>query len=518
MQMNHLGSVAMFHKAPDRHNLNKSIENLQSEYIKIKQNNREKPNTEHVKLSKLIESFSEGKEEKYNHDAAIGICIYGLIKMNSYYDLFYGEKNENSYHLFGKGSRLGKLLQKSLNITYDNSLGEQRAFIYLTNLYHHIKMHPRKSDGDEGNAVENKKLLKDIGQVIKSLLENLSNKRPTYKALVNNFSDMPEKYRQLGGKDATRDQYAQFIKLLNQDFNEKCVEEVKEDKEWSEAYTIRYGAMLYMMEKIESGYSYLSPKGSWINPGSHFYQAGKPAININNKTKEIPNELKRKYYIDFLSYIFKIIVKPKELEKWENEYHFAGAKKFFEKLQVDLMARTGELMKGTKPGALSLSLFDVLAMNTASYGVSFALGKVTSKMSLPSTALTYFNMFRPEAALLITLLAISLNAVVTQRATNAVNRIIIDTVQQPVVVTFETIEQFGQFCVNIFKIERSHRTMELVDNPEFIKALQSLPDEIYTPEMKKKMKYVAAIDQPDMNINHEEVMTYERIITLPLGY
>ena len=127
----------------------------------------------------------------------------------------------------------------------------------------------------------------------------MQKKRPTYQALINNFTHLPEKYRELGGRNLKRDQYAQFLSILNEDLKEKKSEQ--EDKEWSEAYTIRFGAMLFMMEKIESAYNYLPAVGGLFNKGSQLYKTCKSAMNINANTKEIPDTLKRKYYIDSFS-------------------------------------------------------------------------------------------------------------------------------------------------------------------------------------------------------------------------
>ena len=502
----------MFHRAPGQHALNEQIDNLQNGYLRIK---GKKANPERLKLIKLIQSLRDDKE--YNHEATLGVCTYGLIKLGSSYELFYGEKKKSRYRFFG--SELGTLLQECMGISYTNPLGEQRALIYLTKLYHHIKAHPRCPDGSDGRLVDAEGLLKELGQIIKSLISSLSNKRPTYTALVNNFSDIPEKYRKLGGTDLDRDRYAQFIKLLNRDFNDKYQSELSEDKEWTDTYTIRYGAMLFMMEKIEDSYKdlYLSPEGGWLGyrKGSQLYKACKPAININSNTKEIPNDVKRKYYIDFLSYLLRITLQPKEIDKWEKEYDFPNAREFFETLQSNLAERSVELMKGRNPRAISLSYLDIVSSAAASYGVSIALSRVVSKMSLSRGALTAFRMLTPEAALLITLLAFSLNAVVSQKATAAVNKIIINTVSQPVVLTFNNLQKLGEFCVSIFKTERSPKKMELVDNRDFISALISLPDDIFTAELKEKMRYVVAYDKVYMDLHREEVMTDKKTVTLP---
>ena len=117
-------------------------------------------------------------------------------------------------------------------------------------------------------------------------------------------------------------------------------------------------------------------------------------------------------------------------------------------------------------------------------------------------------MLRPEAALLITLLAYSANAFVTYKATDAVNRVIVDTVSQPVIMTFSSIEKFGEFCLKIFTIERGQKTKELVDNEEFINALNSLPSHILTPDLKEKMHRVAAYQYEHNQPKEEKMLSF----------
>lgn len=488
----------MFHKAPEQEELNKKIKNLQNEYLKMKGDNINR-----LKLIKLIQSVGDSKEEKYPYEAALGSCVYGLIQIGQGYDLFSGEKTKNRFNFFR--SELATLLQDCLNISYENSLGEQRAFIYLTNFYHYIKAHPCGFEGE----------MEEISKTMQKLLEDLAKKRPTYQALINNFTHLPEKYRELGGSNAKRDQYAQFLSILNEDLKEKKTDQ--EDKEWSEAYTIRFGAMLFMMEKIESGYNLgaLVPvTGGLFNKGSQLYKTCKSAMNINVNTKEISDTLKRKYYIDFLSHILRITLRPKELEKWVKKYGFKDAQFFFENLQNNLAERLVELIKGTKQNARPIQYMDLLASTAASYGVTIAIGKIAKKVSFSGSVFAAFKMLRPEAALLITLLAYSANAFVTYKATDTVNRMIIDSVSQPVVMTFSNIEKFGEFCLKMFYVERGQKTKELVDNEEFLEALNSLPSHILTNDLQEKMHRVAALEYHSKGVELEKKT--EKILSFPL--
>ena len=147
----------MFHKAPAQDELKKKIQNLQDEYIKMKGDNLER-----LKLIKLIQSICESKEQNNHHEAVLGSCVYGLIKIGKGYDLFCGEKEKSRFSFFG--SELGILLQKCLEISYENSLGEQRALIYLTHFYHYAKAHLEET------------VLNDIGKTIHDLLLNLAKK------------------------------------------------------------------------------------------------------------------------------------------------------------------------------------------------------------------------------------------------------------------------------------------------------------------------------------------------------
>lgn len=481
----------MLHRAPEQAELDDHINFLLREYTSAK---KTKTNPERVKLINLIESFKNGKDKAYNHQATLGIFTYGLVKIGGGFNLFYGEKHKRHYRLFG--SELGILLQNSLNITYSNPLDDQKALIYLTDLYHHILKYPRALDGSPVEDQNKNELAKEIGSVINSLLERLTKKRPTYDALVRNFSHISDKYKELGGVDIERDRYAQFMHILNGEFIDKFQSEVKEDKEWSIPYSVRYGAMLFMMEKIESEYRYLSPEGGMLSKGSQLYKACKPSLNINYNTKEISVELKRKYYIDFLSYVLRIISQPNELQKWENK-NFKDAEKFFLELRNMLAERVVELIKGDKPGALSLSYLDFVTSTAASYGVTIALGKMASGLSLKGSALTYFNILKPEAVLLITLLTYTLKAAMTQRVVGAVNKIIINTVAQPVIITFDSLDKLGKFFVSLFTADINTKAMEVVDNPDFLKALTLLPSDIFSDGLKEKMKYVVGFEKVD---------------------
>lgn len=477
----------MLHKAPEKQELNERLDGLKQKYESLKGRG---VNPARIKLIELIQSFRESSDREYNHQAALGICIYGLLKVGKGFDLFYGEKKTRHYHFFG--SELGPLIQDCIDITYFNPLNEQNALIYLTHLYHHLKKHPRKIDGSEGDELDAEEILKEIGGMIKKLLERLATKRPTYNAIINNFASIPEKYRELGGTDTSRDRYAQFIKILNEDFKEKYNNsDSKEDREWTEAYSIRYGAMLYNMDKINAEYTFLSPKGTLITKGSHLYQACMPALNINDPA-DVPDDIKRKYYIDFLSYVFRITLQPKELELWENKYHFPNARQFFEELQNGLAERVVELMKGGQPGAVSLSYFDIISSATATYVVTIGLGEVATQVRLSGTALKYFSLLKPETALMITLMAFALNAVITQKAATAINKAVVTGVSTTIMGTFDGLDKLGNYCIGLFHPERSLKATGLVDNADFNQALHMIPDDIFTSPLKQKMQFLTA--------------------------
>ncbi len=474
----------MNHRGPRLPNdLSDRITNLEKEYLSSRKWNK---NPKRIELINLIKSFTLNKEQVYNHQAAIGICTYGLIKIDASCSMFHKPKKSH-YKMFG--SQLGELLQKNLDISFSNPLDDQSALIYLTSLCQHLKKYPRDMSGKLIKEMENDELINDIHKQIQVVLLSISTKRPTYNALKNNFSNIATEYLEFSGKNPKRDQYVEFFKILNSDLNRAYPTEDKHEKEASDSYSIRYAAILYMMDKIESEYTYLSPEGGRINSGSALYKSCKQAININYNSKEVPDELKRKYYVGLLYYVLKIKLDRKLVEKWEQQ-GLVNAKTFFDKLSSSLAERVADLLRVTKPDAVSMSYLGLASSAAASHGVSIALGKLATEIHLRGKALTYFNYIRPEAALLITILTYAANAYVMKKATSAVNTVIIKTVSEPVIITFSTMQKLGQFCLAFLISETNTNAKELTDSKEFMKALHSLPDEVLTDHLKDKLKHV----------------------------
>jgi hypothetical protein len=496
----------MLHRGPQLSgDLNARFDLLMSEYEQIK---RKKVNPERQKFIKLIQSFRENVDTQYDHQAALGICAYGLIKIDGSFGLFTVPKKKSHYQFFG--SELGELLQKALSIHYSNPLDDQQAFIYLTALYHHLKKYPRSLDGTFGESKESLGLIKDIEKQIKILLEQLAAKRPTYHALLQNFTEIEETYKNFGGSDVSRNKYILFTQLLNTDLTDRYQFEAKDNLEWTDPYAIRYAAMLYVFEEIEADYQYLSPAGGYLSKGSALYKACKQALNININAKEIPEALKCHYYVALLSYVVRTLPQPHELEKWEKK-GLIDPITFFVKLRNALAEKSADLMRITKPGCMTLSYMDFAISYAASYGVSIAIGAIATEMSLRGAALTCATVLRPEAALLITLLACATKSLVSTKATGVVKTLLITTVSQPILITMNSAINFGEFCYGLFVAYKNAKSMEVIDNDDFMKALLSLPDTVWTPALKEKMKYVAAYGREKLSIEMEATKEQETI-------
>ncbi len=482
----------MLHRGPQfPEDLSTRFDRLMGEYEQSKGKN---VNADRQKLIKLIQSFGENKDQSYDHYAALGICVYGLIKIEGNCSLFMTPKQKSHYRLWG--SELGDLVQKTLNIGSTNQLDDQQALRYLVALYHHIKTYPRRFDGTFGENKESEELTKEIEKYIKMLLEQLATKRPTYRALLQNFAELMNKYKELGGNDQKRHRYILFTQLLNSDLFERYQCEAKENREWTDAYTIRYAAMLFMMEEIEGEYHYFSPERSAL------YRACKQALNITNNTQQISQELKCNYYVALLSFVVRILSQPNEAEKWE-KHGLTNPIQFFEKTRNALAEKVVDLMHVTNQDCVTLSYLDIVTSSAASYGVGIAVAKMATEMSLRGPALQYMTVLRPEVALLITLLAYATKTYVSQKATGAVKTVIIDTVTQPVMISFNTAMKFGGFCYNLFLANRCPKSAEVIDNADFMQALASLPDTLFTPALKEKMKYVVAYGRDDYSIEND---------------
>ncbi len=492
----------MLHRGPQLPgDLTARLDILKREYEQVKGS---KVNAERLKLIDLIRSFRENIDASYDHHAALGICVYGLIKTDGGgLNLFIVPKKKSYYRFFY--SELGELLQKTLSIEHNNALDDQQALTYLTALYHHLKKYPRSPDGTLGESKASLDLIKDIEKQIKVLLEQLASKRPTYNALIHNFAEIEKKYKELGGTDPSRNKYILFTQLLNTDLFGRYQFETKDEREWSDAYTIRYAAMLFILEEIASGYKYLSPEGGYFTKGSALYKTCKQALNI---TDDISPELKCNYYVALLSYVVRVISQPHELEKWEKN-GLIYPKLFFENLRNVLAEKVVDLMRVAKPGRTAMSYLDFAASYAAGYGVSIAITNLVTQASMRGPALTYLNMLRPEAALLITLLTYATKNFVSKRATGAVKSVLITTVSEPILITFNSAVNFGELCYGLFVSYKDAKSMEVIDNEDFTKTLASLPDTVWTPALKEKMKYVAAFGREQPSIAQADTQEKE---------
>jgi len=484
----------MNHRGPNLPNdICDKIDNLEKEYTSY--NRWGSKNPKRIQLIKLIKSFSISTDEKYNHKAAVGICTYGLISIDSSCSMFQKPKKQTHYKLFG--SQLGSLLQDSLKISYANPLDDQSALIYLAELCKHLKKYPRDTSGKRIKEMQADELIADIAKQAQVILLRISKKRPTYNALMINFSNIAERYNEISGQTSRRDQYVQFFKILNTELNNEYKND--EQKESSDNYSIRYAAIIYMMDKIESEYNYLYPGGSKINSGSALYKSCQEAINLDCDTTKIPKELKRKYYVGLLYHILKIKQDYRRVEQWE-KMGLRDAKGFFNKFSAHLAQRVADIFKETNPNNIPMSYLGLVSAAAASHGVSIALGKIATEAHLRGKGLAAFNLVRPEAALLITILTYAANAYVMKKATGAANKIIIDYTTYPVIITFSTMQKLGQFCLAFVLSETNTRTRDLTDSKEFIYALDSLPKDAFTKEINDKLKLVLDYKDKDKPI------------------
>lgn len=463
----------MPHIQPSQIALHEELSHLEQDYLDLKGNNEERK-----KLIRLVASFQQTRHEKYDHYAALGICFYGMLILNNEYRVLSVERCK----LFG-------LLKKCLNTPAINAITDYEAVVYLFHLYQQLKKYPRKIDGSRTVKAEDTTwLLHKIEFFLKDYFSRILKNPPSYKSLQNNFVTIAEEYKPkktyfgFGKVDVTRDQDIKRIRIMDDVLNQMCPPDCLDEKIKERVYKIRYGALLYMMSKIEDTYRMRSPENSSL------YKLCQRVSCLKN-TSFLNDNIKQEYYNSYIEFIATIQYNL----RWKN----AGLE------TADYMDK--EWKRITSQSYLQRYSFYLMDY-AARYGVQIAVGTVAATLlsQFKLTGIVISNsvqLLAPEYAMIANNLAPiigdQLNSCVVSIISGVVSQILIEPIGKPMIlITFSSTKSLCNFLSNVSQGKKSLIPQTHHVDQEFYKILDEMPANILSVEDKEKVQQIIGYDSP----------------------
>jgi len=461
----------MPHTMPTPIDLNDQLYRLRKDYITERGDIKRKDRKEMIDL---VMSFQSIPGEKYNHYAALGVCLYGLLKVEEEY--------------FAFNSKLQSLLKKCLNISTVKELSDYEAFVYLFHLYEHLRKYPRTNEGKNTGRMEDMRpLLHNIENYLKKYKESILKSSPTYQCLKKNFLCVAEEYKPgrgwfgFGTPDPSRDIDVKRIRAVDELLNQAFPQESKDERIQERVYKIRYGALIYLMAKIEYSYYLRSPENSEL------YQLCQRTACLKH-TALLTETAKNAYFNEFLGFVSSVqyhsvwtnagLETPKAIDKqWKKMY----AKSHLQRYTFYLMD------------------------HGVQYGVQIGVGTVTAAMlsqfKLTSVVISSAGkLLTPEYALVMNklgpFLGSQINSCVVSVIAGTVSQILIEPIGKPMIlITFGSIQSLIGFLTSISRSKKNMVIQNLYDVPEFHKILGEMPETIISAKEKEKIGQIVGYEK-----------------------
>ncbi len=455
--------------------LNEQLFHLKKDYTLQKSNvNNEKRR----QIIDFVSSFQDNKLEKYEHDAALGSCLFGLLLIEQEYKYTCPDKSE-----------LYLLLKKCLNITTIQAITDYEATVYLFRLYEHIKENPRNMDGLRTFKVEEvQDILNKINLFLKKYFQNILKNPPAIESLKKNFIKIAEEYKPkktyfgFGKVDETRDKDIKRIVIIDEVLNQLCLSDDKAEKAKERAYKVRFGTLLYMMTRIEDSYRVRSPENSSL------YKLCQRVTCLKN-TSLLSDDLKKEYYNTFIDFIATVQFNL----RWRN----AGLE------TADHIDKEWKRISAQS----YLQRYSFYLMDYAAhYGVQIVVGTVAATMlsQFRLTGIIIANTAQwiaPEYAVLLKSLAPvlgdQLNTCVVSIVSGVVSQMLIEPIGKPMIlITFSSTRSLQNFLNNIVHGKKTIVPKKHLVEPEFHQILPHIPENILSNEDNEKIQNIIGYEEP----------------------
>lgn len=478
----------MPHIQPTPTDLNEQLFNLKKDYIHLK---GDVMNDKRRQIIDFVSSFRESSSEKYNHYAAMGSCLYGLLLIEQEYKFTSVEK-----------SSLYLLLKKCLNITAIQAMTDYEAAVYLFHLYDHLQKNPRTMNGVHTSQIEETQdILNKTNLFLKNYLQRILKNPPAIESMQKNFIKIAEEYKPkkkyygFGKVDAGREQDIKRIIIIDEVLNQMTVSDEKEEKAKERAYKVRYGTLLYMMSKIEDSYRVRSPENSAL------YKLCQRVTCLKN-TSCLSDDLKKEFYNTFIDFIATVQFNL----RWRN----AGLEtaEYIDKEWMRISAQS------------YLQRYSFYLMDYAAhYGVQIVVGTVAA------TLLSQFRLsgiiianaaqwIAPEYAVLLKSLAPiigdQLNSCVVSIVAGAVSQLLIEPFGKPMIlITFSSTRSLQNFLNNVVHGKKSVLPKKHLVDPEFHQILPQIPENILLKEEVEKIQNIIGYEPAKHKFTEEGVKGYQ---------
>ncbi len=488
---------------PTKDSINNFITNLSQYYTGS--------NQERLNLIKLIQMVHSKTSLEQSDNISLGLLVFGLEKIAKEYK-YTGAKRSRRF-LFSTGSTLADILaEEGLGTHDENTLTPAKKLIYLAALLTYVEKNSIELPGYKNKAL----FISEVKSIIKANLHRsdedikvLLKKRPSSAILMKNFSQLPEKYHQ---KRAGREKFIEFIKILEQECSIHHLDEaqvplqnqLQDIGNRPIGYTVRFGALVYIMSQIEEEYSVTSPSNSYL------YQLCQQTTNIEKSSDIDPLEILT-YYSELFSFIPKINPTQRTDCGWQDK-GFREGKVFFLDMQKNLSDIMSQLINAihTTDSHPYLASVRSTIQNTTQFGMSMFSTSIASNLAefnvcknLVSGAagIVGFACFGAEGAVI----ASQVGTLVEQRliptgvqrllgrVLNQIGSVIGNTTGQVVYLTFsipmDTTYYLLGFGRNTGKFIKDEE-LKPYDDKEWIMSLLELPQDLFPEEKKVKIRTI----------------------------
>ena len=400
----------MPHIQPTEATLEEQIQFLKRDYIDLKE---ELTNHERKSLMTFIQKIQCQTVNKYHHLAVLGACYFGLFKIYKSYTF---RRPENS--------ALYRVLKKNLNITDFRQIDDYTACTYLSHIYQYLKdVYP-----DEKNYLE------EIKQYNQKIVTKLLKKPPTINALQKNFIQVAKEYKPresflglFGGSDkAVRSKDIEFLHAIENYIKKFFPNEESDEAVAFQVYQIRFAALLYLMAKIENGYSFKST----------LYELCQKTLNIK-KFNAFPENIKHTYFNILFDFLQKIECNP------------SG-----KKLQIYKSYEIRENLKNFASQACTQRLKDYAIEYGMDYGIQIAVGTAAAAL-IPQCQLVSLivaasdKVLSPKHAMIIKALTPivgdQINTCMISIVKIGLCRLVIGPLEKPLIISFKKTTKLIKF-------------------------------------------------------------------------
>lgn len=462
-------------------------------------------NPERVNFIKLAKSVSQQDFSNMPEDEAVKILM-GMY-------CFELEAIENSYRVLSQSrSQMYDLIQRKLNLN-GKSLSHEKKLVYINAFYQYIDKTAPDNIAEQTSWVSKTSVKKAIVEVEKDLLAKQSpqvecvlSSLPAPGVLFDKLSNIKDKYES-ASKSQTRwfssgmahSQQASFLDLINEycDRFLPAIDPKSLDRSLlsQDAYMLRVGAAVYVMKSIEDTYTCRSGTSSTLHNicSKSIKEAGNfdtRAINLDDRItwlallsvhvknmqenhKEFLQEMEAKGYKNIMADLKKI-----EGNIWRNLGAYATERDAPSRIHSNMAFATSGVAQAGISAVIKNVAGDVIP-SPAGMFIDSAAGVTGFAVLGPGGAVLGSTLSRMVRTHLVPLAVAGVFAGALDKVGSTIGSTVTGIVILPFSLTASGLQALVSLC-NGPQFDKS----ALLKDEEYLKTLQSLPDDVFSSENK----------------------------------